>query len=195
MTHSWAEPVSPRLSPPAPRDRANPDRYWPATAKSIPQTKRGATATAAPRIFMQLAQASAQFSVRTDRPAPARAPVAAWCDEAIAITTATIVSATAATSPAAATTAAPATPATAAAATTTGFRRGRRRGRDNERRSDEADRIDQHQRRRRQSTLQKVRTCLDLSHKEHLHFRKRRGALPRIKLASLRPVQARSENR
>ncbi len=160
--------------------------------------KRGATETAAPRIFSTRSERAISRSIRADRPAPARAPVAARSDEAIAVAPATTPAATAATSPpAATTTAATNTPSTTATATatTTGFRRGRRRGRDNERRANEADRIDQHQRCRRQGTFEEVRTCLDLSHKKNLHFRKRRGALPRIQLASLRPVQARSENR
>lgn len=185
-----------RCARPAPGnpDRSGQDQKF----QARPKRKRSATEEPAHLVFAckpASRYAGAQLLVRADRPAPARAPVAARSNEAIAVTTTAIEPATttATTSPTAATPTANA--ATTTPTATTGFRRGRTRCRDDKRRANEADRIDQHQGRSSKGTLQEVRTRLDLSHREHLQFRKRSGALPRIKLASLRPVQARSENR
>ena len=104
-------------------------------------------------------------SIRADRPAPARAPVAAaHCGSDEAKASATTPATTATTAPAAA------SATSAATASAARFCRCGSRRRDEQCRADHADRINEDQSQRRKTALEEVRTCRVLGHMKNLQF-------------------------
>ncbi len=147
--------------------------------------------------FRRYTPASISRSIRADRPAPARAPVAARSDETITETPTTAPAATTAKAAATTTAKTAATTTTTAAATsaTARFRGSRCRCRHQQRRTDQAERIDRHQSERGQTALEDARTYRVLGHKKNLQFQEAFCRFPAFVVSGLRPVQAHRQKR